>query len=141
MCRRDRPLTSYHAGSDLSNQGVNHGQPSQEIAQNQALRALLFLYREVLRQDLGDIQAIRAKRTQRLPTVMTREETLRVIGFLTGTYQLMAKLLCGCGLRLQECLQLRIQDVDFEKRQIIVRAGKGDKTGSLEVPPISKFLG
>lgn len=95
--------------------------------QNQALCALLFLYREVLHQDLGDIQAVRAKRTHRLPTVLTREETLRVIGFLAGTYQLMAKLLYGCGLRLQECLQLRVKDVDFEQRQIIVRAGKGDK--------------
>jgi len=95
--------------------------------QNQALCALLFLYREVLHQDLGDIQAVRAKRTHRLPTVLTREETLRVIGFLAGTYQLLAKLLYGCGLRLQECLQLRVKDVDFEKRQIIVRAGKGDK--------------
>ncbi len=69
-----------------------------------------------------------AKReSRRLPTVLTREETLRVIGFLPGTYQLMAKLLYGCGLRLRECLQLRVKDIDFERHQIVVRAGKRDK--------------
>ncbi len=95
--------------------------------QNQALCALLFLYREVLQHEVGNIQAVRARRSRRLPTVLTREETLRVIGFLPGTYQLMAKLLYGCGLRLKECLQLRVQDIDFAQHQVIVRAGKGDK--------------
>jgi integron integrase len=96
--------------------------------QNQALSAILFLYRYVLQQELDrGIDAVRARESRRLPTVLTREETLGVIGFLTGTYQLMAKLLYGCGLRLQECLQLRVKDIDFEKRQIIVRASKGDK--------------
>ncbi len=86
--------------------------------QNQALSALLFLYRQVLKQDLvGSIDSVRAKRPKRLPTVMTKEETLRVIGFLSGTHQLMAKLLYGSGLRLMECVRLRVKDVDFAQRQ------------------------
>jgi integron integrase len=96
--------------------------------QNQALSAILFLYRYVLQQELDrGVDAVRARESRRLPTVLTREETLRVIGFLPGTYQLMAKLLYGSGLRLQECLQLRVKDVDFEQRRIIVHAGKGDE--------------
>jgi integron integrase len=93
--------------------------------QNQAFSALLFLYREVLHQDLGPIDALRAKRPRRLPTVLTREETLRLIGCLSGTHQLMAKLLYGSGLRLMDCLRLRVKDLDFERRAIIVREGKG----------------
>ena len=96
--------------------------------QNQALNALLFLYRAVLRQDLErPIDAIRAKRPQRLPTVLTPEETRTVIGFLSGIHQLMAKLLYGSGLRLMECLRLRVKDLDFSQRQILVRDGKGAK--------------
>jgi integron integrase len=93
--------------------------------QNQAFSALLFLYREVLHQDLGPVDALRAKRPRRLPTVLTREETLRLIGCLSGTHQLMAKLLYGSGLRLMDCLRLRVKDLDFERRAIIVREGKG----------------
>ena len=75
--------------------------------QNQALSALLFLYREVLQQDLdGPINAIRAKRPKRLPTVLTKEEVHRVIGYLSGTHQLMAKILYGSGLHLMECIRL-----------------------------------
>jgi integron integrase len=93
--------------------------------QNQALSALLFLYREVLHQDLGPIDALRAKRPKRLPTVLTKEETLRLIGCLSGMHQLMAKLIYGSGLRLMECLRLRVKDLEFERRAIIVRDGKG----------------
>jgi len=96
--------------------------------QNQALSALLFLYREVLGQEVKfPTDSIRAKRPKRLPTVLTREETLRVIGCMSGTHQLMAKLLYGSGLRLMECLRLRVKDVDFAQHQIIVRDGKGMK--------------
>jgi len=96
--------------------------------QNQALSALLFLYREVLGKELEfPINALRAKRPKRLPTVLTKEEALRVIGCLSGTYQLMAKLLYGSGLRLMECVRLRVKDVDFAQHQIIVRDGKGQK--------------
>ena len=94
--------------------------------QNQALSALLFLYREVLRKDLErPIDYLRAKRPKRLPIVLTKEEALRVIGFLSGTHQLIAKLLYGSGLRLMECLRLRVKDIDFAQHQIIVRDAKG----------------
>jgi integron integrase len=94
--------------------------------QNQALSALLFLYREVLKQELdGPIDALRAKRPKRLPVVLTREETLKIIGYLSGMHRLMAKLLYGSGLRLMECLRLRVKDLDFAQHQIIVRDGKG----------------
>jgi len=96
--------------------------------QNQALSALLFLYREVLHQELvGPIDALRAQKPKRLPTVLTKEETLKVLGYLSGTHQLMAKLLYGSGLRLMECVRLRVKDVDFAQRQIVVRDGKGQQ--------------
>ena len=93
--------------------------------QNQALSALLFLYREVLHQDLGPVDAMRAKHPKRLPTVLTKEETLRLIGCLSGTHQLMAKLIYGSGIRLMECLRLRVKDLEFERRAVIIRDGKG----------------
>lgn len=96
--------------------------------QNQALSALLFLYREVLQLDLDrSIDAVRAKRPKRLPTVLTKEETRKVLECLSGTHQLMAKLLYGSGLRLMECMRLRVKDIDFAQRQIIIRDGKGMK--------------
>ncbi len=96
--------------------------------QNQAFNAILFLYKHVLQKDMPeDIDAFRAKKPQRLPTVMTREETMRVIRVMTGTHQMMGKLLYGSGLRLMECLRLRVKDVDFEMNQIVVRDGKGMK--------------
>jgi integron integrase len=94
--------------------------------QNQALSALLFLYRDVLKTPLDhSIDAIRAKKPKRLPTVLTKDETLNVIERLSGTQRLMAKLLYGGGLRLMECLRLRVKDLDFAQHQIIVRDGKG----------------
>ena len=93
--------------------------------QNRALSAFLFLYRKVLHQDLGPVDALRAKRSKRLPTVLTKDETLRLIGCLSGTHQLMAKLIYGSGIRLMECLRLRVKDLEFERRAIIVRDGKG----------------
>jgi integron integrase len=97
--------------------------------QNQALYAILFLYRHVLRRDLDEqtIDAVRARKPKRLPVVLTKEETRRVIGLLSGTHRLMVKLLYGSGLRLRECLRLRVKDVDFEQQRIVVRDGKGGK--------------
>ena len=94
--------------------------------QNQALSALLFLYREVLKQDVALVtNSVRAQQPRRLPTVLTKEEVQKVIGLMRGTHQLMAKLLYGSGLRLMECVQLRVKDIDFGQRQIVVRDGKG----------------
>jgi integron integrase len=95
--------------------------------QNQALCALLFLYNEVLHKDVGPVDAIRAKKPKRLPTVLTKEEVERVIAAVTGTHRLVVRLLYGSGLRLIECLHLRVKDVDFAYRQIVVRDGKGQK--------------
>jgi integron integrase len=95
--------------------------------QNQAFNALLFLYREIVGQELGSIQALRADRPARVPTVLTVEEARAVIGAMAGTPQLVGKLLYGSGLRLLEALRLRVKDVDFAMKQITVRDGKGAK--------------
>jgi len=96
--------------------------------QNQALNALLFLYREVLEKPLGYMNGVvRAKRPKRLPVVLSRQEVRTLFGFLHGVDWLMAMLLYGAGLRLMECLRLRVQDIDFASNQIVVRGGKGNK--------------
>jgi len=95
--------------------------------QNQAFNALLFLYREALGVAVEGIEAVRADRPVRVPVVLTKDETRRVILAMSGTTQLVVKLLCGSGLRLLEALRLRVQDVDFEMKQITVRDGKGAK--------------
>jgi integron integrase len=97
--------------------------------QNQALGALLFLYRHVLHMELDTlaINAVRAKQHTRMPTVLTKAEARRVIELIPGVERLMAQLLYGSGLRLMECVRLRIKDVDIARHQIVVRSGKGDK--------------
>jgi integron integrase len=96
--------------------------------QNQALSALLFLYRDVLELDVPWLDGVvRARRPQRLPVVLTRAEVRAVLERLTGAPRLMAHLLYGSGLRLLECCRVRVQDVDFGANQIVVRGGKGDK--------------
>jgi site-specific recombinase XerD len=96
--------------------------------QNQALSALLFLYRHVLHQDLPWLDdVVRARQPTRLPIVLTRDKVRAVISELHGTPRLMATLLYGSGLRLLECARLRVQDVDFATNQIVVRDGKGGK--------------
>jgi integron integrase len=96
--------------------------------QNQALSALLFLYRHVLDREIGDLgEVIRARKPRHLPAVMTREEVKGVLGHLKGDKWLMGSLMYGAGLRLMECLRLRVQDVDFARNEILVRDGKGAK--------------
>ncbi len=108
---------------------LNHLATEERVAastQNQALSALLFLYRDVLKKELNaPIDALRARKPKHLPTVLTKEEVQKVIGLMSGTQQLMAKLLYGSGLRLSECAQLRVKDLDFAQRQVIVHDGKG----------------
>jgi integron integrase len=96
--------------------------------QNQALNALVFLYTQVLKQDIGDFNDFtRAKKTIHVPTVLTKAEIERLLGNLDGVYRTMAGLLWGSGLRVMECVRLRIQDIDFEMQQIMIRDGKGAK--------------
>jgi integron integrase len=95
--------------------------------QNQALAALLYLYREVLRQPLDAVHLRPAHKSERMPTVLTQAEVRQVLEQLSGIHQLMARLLYGSGLRLMECVRLRVKDVDFGHGQIVVREGKGDK--------------
>ena len=96
--------------------------------QNQALSALLFLYREVLQQNIGWLDQVeRAKRPARLPVVLTKDEVRRLFAHLHGTNRLMAGLLYGSGLRLMECMRLRVKDVDLGYLRVTVRDGKGGK--------------
>jgi site-specific recombinase XerD len=95
--------------------------------QNQAFNGLLFLSREVLHYQLGNIEAVRAVRPARLPVVLTPDEVRSVIQAMSGTPQFVVKLLYGCGMRLLEVLRLRVQDVDFSMSQVTVRDGKGAK--------------
>jgi integron integrase len=107
--------------------------------QNQALSALLFLYRHVLGRRIGDLgDVIRARRPKRLPVVLTREEVKAVLANLTGEKWLMTSVMYGAGLRLLECLRLRVQDVDFAAGQIIVRDGKGFKDRRTMLPEAVK---
>ncbi len=94
--------------------------------QNQALNALVFLHKKVLKIPLDDFDFKHARVGKRLPVVFSRDETLEVLSNLNGEFHLMASLLYGSGLRLTECLKLRIKDVDFKLNEIIVRGGKGD---------------
>jgi Phage integrase, N-terminal SAM-like domain/Phage integrase family len=109
--------------------------------QNQALSALLFHYRDVLEQDLPWLdEVVRAKRPERLPVVLTRNEIRAIIGGLSGPPRLMALLLYGAGLRLLECARLRVKDVDFARNQLVVRAGKGNKDRATMLPGVVKGI-
>jgi integron integrase len=103
--------------------------------QNQAFNAILFLYRDVLHQELNiPINAIRAKPTRYLPTVLTQTEVRELLKHLSGVYLLIAKILYGSGLRLSEALRLRIKDLDFAQMQIVVRDSKGQKSHVTMLP-------
>jgi integron integrase len=125
-------------------QFISHLATDRKVAsstQNQALNAIVFLYKRVLNIELGDFGHMeRAKKPQRLPTVMARKEVNQVLFSMSGINQLMAKLLYGCGLRIMECVRMRVKDIDFEQNHIIVRDGKGMKDRSTILPEQLKSL-
>ncbi len=132
-------------GTDEIRQFLSHLAVAGRVSastQNQALCALLFLYRDVLQLELPFVEGIeRAKRPVRVPVVFTREEVGRLLGQLSGTYRLIASLLYGSGLRLTEVLRLRVKDLDFDYGQITVRAGKGEKDRQTVLPrPLAEPL-
>jgi integron integrase len=105
--------------------------------QNQALNALLFLYREVLGVEMAWVDGFeRAKRSQRIPLVLSQAEVRGLLGQLSGIQLLIGQVLYGTGLRLMECLRLRVKDVDFARGQITVYAGKGDKDRATPMPEL-----
>ena len=107
--------------------------------QNQALSALLFLYRHVIGRQVGELgEVTRARRPKRLPVVMTREEVRALLAALSGDKWLMASLMYGAGLRLMECLRLRVQGIDFSRNEIMVRDGKGSKDRVTMLPELLK---
>jgi integron integrase len=108
-----------------------------ESTQNQALNALVFLYKQLLQIDLGDLHHVRAKRPVRLPVVASREEVRQVLAAIEGAdglFRLAVELLYGAGLRKMECLRLRVHDLDLRRNQIIVRGGKGNKDRVVMLP-------
>lgn len=103
-------------------------------SQNCALQSILFLYRELLHIDLQGIDALRAKRPKRLPTVLTPGEVVQVLGQLSGQSLLIGQLLYGCALRIGECLSLRVKDIDIGNHQVILRGAKGAKDRAVGMP-------
>jgi integron integrase len=131
-------------GESEINQFLAHLALRENVAastQNQALSALLFLYRAVLEKDLDCIDGVvRAKKPARLPVVLTREEVRALLGRISGTPKLVSLLLYGAGLRLLEALRLRVKDIDLTMNQIIVRDGKGQKDRVTMLPGAAKLL-
>lgn len=109
---------------------LNHLAEKENVAastQNQALCALIFLYKHILQKEIGNLEFLWANKPKRLPVVFAREEVSIILNQLSGIYWLMGMLLYGSGLRLLECLRLRVKDIDFKYNQIVVRDGKGEK--------------
>ena len=106
--------------------------------QNQALSAVLFLYRHVLEREISTPSALlRARKSEHLPTVLSKREAQAVLAQMSGLPKLMAQLLYGGGLRLMECMRLRVKDVDFDHVQLLVRDGKGEKDRSTVLPQVA----
>ncbi len=109
---------------------LNHLVINRNVAQNTqrtALNALVFLYKRFLKRELKDLDIKYSKRKRKIPTVFSHQEALSVVNNLSGVYQLSAKIMYGSGLRISECLRLRVKDIDFDMSIIIVKDGKGNK--------------
>lgn len=105
-----------------------------QSTQEQAFYSLLFLFEHVLKRDLGTINAIRSNKAKRIPTVMSQAEVSRVLGQMSGIYLLIAQLLYGCGMRISECLRLRVKDIRFDLMQIEIHDSKGHKSRLVPLP-------
>ncbi|MGE3579024.1 MAG: integron integrase [Vicinamibacterales bacterium] len=135
--RHPRELGRDHVASFLAWLAVSERVSAS--TQNQALSALLFLYREVVRAELGDLPDIpRARQPDRVPVVLGRDEVIQLLRQLEGVEWLIAAMLYGGGLRLQECLSLRVKDIDFARNQIVIRRGKGQKDRFTVLPAALK---
>src|SRR6266478_5994438 len=131
--RHPREMAEDHIRDYLSHLAVDRNVSAS--TQNVALAALLFLYRDVLKQKLERIEEVeRARTSRRMPVVFTRSEVNAILNNLTGIPYLAAALMYGSGLRLMECLRLRVKDLDFSYNQIMVRSGKGDKDRVTPMP-------
>ena len=137
----DEPRRRTSAGSEIS-QFLTWLAVDRQVSastQNQALSALLFLYKCVLTIEIGAVPlVIRARTPERLPVVLSRDEVGAVLKQLTGTERLVVMLLYGAGLRLEECLELRVKDLDFDRQQITVRQGKGRKDRVTMLPAAAR---
>ncbi len=109
--------------------------------QNQAMNALVFLYKHVLKQEFNQkIDAARASKNPKIPVVLSRNEVASVLAIMTGIPQMVTKLLYGCGLRIREGIRLRVQDIDFEMKSVVVRSGKGNKDRVTTFPATHTLL-
>jgi integron integrase len=140
-----RRFVVFHERRDPATMGeaeiasfLTHLATKQNVAastQNQALHAILFLYRHVLGRSMGFVPEIApARRPERLPVVLSRSEVKVVLAVMRGVRRLCATLLYGSGLRISECLSLRVKGIDFDRREILVRSGKGDKDRRVPLP-------
>lgn len=140
-----RYFVSYHQWQKPStlaepavHQFLSHLAVNKKVAastQNQALNAIVFLYGKVLKRELGDFSDFpRARRGKRLPVVLSREEVQKLIRAMEGTEGLLVRLMYGTGMRVSEALRLRVQDIAFDRREITVRGGKGDKDRRVPLP-------
>ena len=110
----------------------NNSQNTQKVA----LNAIAYLYKHVLKQDLGDLGPFpKSTRGRKLPTVLSKQEVKALLGNISGTKHTICSLMYGCGLRLNECLSLRVKDFDFDRQVITVRSGKGNKDRTVMLPP------
>jgi integron integrase len=131
--RHPRELGATHVAAFLTALAVRDKVAAS--TQTQALSGVLFLYRSVLGQDIGEITDVpRARTVHHVPVVLSVGDVRKVLGALTGVPRLVASLLYGAGLRLQECLELRVKDLDFDRREITVRRGKGRKDRRVMLP-------
>jgi integron integrase len=140
-------FVQFHGGRDATALGgaeivrfLEHLAVERTVAvntQNQALNALVFLYSQVLKVPLGDLEDFtRAQKPRRLPVVLTREQVKTLVGLVPGIHQLMARLIYGTGMRLMECVRVRVKDIDFDYHQIVVRNGKGAKDRVVPLPDV-----